>query len=70
MIKLASIALSAALVVVGVAHSQPAAACPVVEVIRPIGFHPLHYRPYYVHDRYWHPEYAHFDRWHHRWDAR
>jgi hypothetical protein len=70
MMKLTSVALSAALGVAAVAASLPAAACPVVEVVRPVGYVPVHYRPYYAHARYWHPEVVRFDRFHHRWDGR
>ena len=70
MIKLSSVAVCAALGLAGVAASLPAAACPVVAVVRPVGYVPVHYRPYYVQDRYRHHEYVRCDRFHHRWDGR
>jgi len=69
--KLSSIALSAALVVAGVATSVSAEARPYVGVGPSC---PGYGRPsYYAHDRYWHHEFNRdrFDRFHHeRWDRR
>jgi hypothetical protein len=70
MFKLTSVALCAALGAAGVGASLPVAACQVVDVVRPVAYVPVHYRPYYGHDRYGRPEYVRFDRFHHRWDGR
>jgi hypothetical protein len=73
MIKLASFALVA---VVGVAASLPAAARPVeivyrgAEFVRPAGYFPEYYRPYYGYDRYWHRDHWRDARFHHEWDRR
>jgi hypothetical protein len=75
--KLSSIALSAALVVAGVAAGATAEARPYVAgsyaggVVREPG---RYGRPYfYAHDRYWHHEFYRdrYDRFHHeRWEHR
>jgi len=74
MIKLASFALSAALGVVGVAQSFPAAACPTVGVAgpgvalaTPAAYFPGRDRPYLAHGRYWHRDHWRYDRFHRRW---
>ena len=86
MYKLASVALSAALGVAGVAQSVPAEAHPYVSVgigfpgvavVEPFVYAPAYYRPYYrAHGRYWHRDYDrdrddHFRRdWDHDGDQR
>jgi hypothetical protein len=75
MYKIASVALTAALGVAGVAQSQPAEAHPYV-VVEPYAFAPAYYAPYYWHGQYWHGRYWHhgYDRYRyehfHRWDRR
>jgi hypothetical protein len=75
--KLSSIALSAALVVAGVAAGASAEARSYVGAayaggvsVEPVGYG----RPYYItHDRYWHHQFYRdrYDRFHHeRWDRR
>ena len=75
MYKFASVALTAALGVAGVAQSAPAEAHPYVRV--GIGFpgvavvEPFYYAPvYYAHGRYWHRDYDRDrdDHFHRRWD--
>jgi hypothetical protein len=79
MYKLASVALSAALGVAGVAQTAPAKADPYISV--GIGFPgvavvaspyaPAYYGPYYYwQGRYWHRDYDRDrdDRFHRRWD--
>jgi hypothetical protein len=81
--KLSSVALSVALVVVGVGAAVSAEARPLVEVgvgipggavIEPVGYYGPYYGPYfYSHGRYWHHEFGRgrYDRFHHeRWDRR
>jgi len=82
MYKLASVALSAALGVAGVAQSAPAEAHPCitvgigfprVAVIEPFAYAPGYYGPrYYEHGRYWHHDYDRDrdDHFHHHWDRR
>jgi len=86
MYKLASVALSAALGVAGVAQSAPAEAHPYVSVgigfpgvavVEPVSYAPGYYAPYYyVHGRYWRRDYDrdrddHFRRhWDHDGDRR
>ncbi len=79
MYKIASIALTAALGVAGVATTQTAEAHPYVAVgigypgpvvVRPYGFVPVYYGPYY-HGRYWHHGYDRYRYEHFRhWDRR
>jgi len=81
MYKIASVALTAALGIAGVAQSQPAEAHPYVGVgigypgavvVEPVGYAPGFYRPYdYWHGRYWHHgydryRYEHFRHWERR----
>ena len=80
MYKFASVALTAALGVAGVAQSVPAEAHPYISVgigfpsvavVEPFGYAPAHYRPYhYEHGRYWRHDYDRDrdDRFHRRWD--
>jgi hypothetical protein len=81
MYKIASIALTAALGVAGVAQSQPAEAHPYVAVgigypgavvVEPYAFAPAYYGPYYYgHGRYWHHGYDRYRYEHFRhWDRR
>jgi hypothetical protein len=82
MIKLTSLALTAALGVAGIGSSLPAAACPTagvvvrapaVTVVTPVAYFPGHDRFYFGHDRYWghgrdwHRGAWRYDRFHHRW---
>ena len=74
MYKIASVALTAALGVAGVAHSVPAEAHPYVSVgigfpgvavVEPFAYAPAFYGPYYYeHGRYGRRD----DRFHRRWD--
>ena len=74
MYKIASVALTAALGVAGVAHSVTAEAHPYVSVgigfpgvavVEPFAYAPAYYGPYYYeHGRYWRRD----DRFHRRWD--
>ena len=80
MYKFASVALTAALGVAGVAQSVPAEAHPYISVgigfpsvavVEPFGYAPAYYRPYYYeHGRYWRHDYDRDrdDRFHRRWD--
>ena len=80
MYKLASIALTAALGVAGVAQSVPAEAHPLVSVgigfpgvavVEPFAYAPTYYGPYYyARGRYWRRDYDRDrdDRFHRRWD--
>ena len=82
MYKLASVALSAALGVTGVARSVPAEAHPYVSVgiglpgvavVEPFAYAPAYYgrgRYYYENGRYWRHDYDRDrdDRFHRRWD--
>jgi hypothetical protein len=80
MYKFASVALTAALGVAGVAQSAPAEAHPYVSVgiglpgvavVDPFYYAPAYYGPYYsAHGRYWHRDYDRDrdDRFHRRWD--
>jgi hypothetical protein len=80
MYKLASVALSAALGVAGVAQSVPAEAHPYVSVgigvpgavvVEPFSYAPGYYGSYYyVHGGYWHRDYDRdrYDRFHRHWD--
>jgi hypothetical protein len=80
MYKFASVALTAALGVAGVAPSVPAEAhpyvsvgFPVVAVVEPFAYAPAYDRPYYyAHGRYWRHDYDRDrdDRFHRRWDRR
>jgi len=78
MYKIASIALTAALGIAGVAQTQTAEAHPYVSVaypgavvVQPYGYVPAYYAPYYWHGRYWHHGYERyrFDHGRH-WDRR
>jgi len=79
MYKIASVALTAALGIAGVAQSQSAEAHPYVAigypgpvVVAPYGYAPAFYGPYYYgHGRYWHHgydryRYEHFRHWERR----
>jgi len=76
--KLSSIALSAALVVVGVGASVSAEAHPFVTVgvgiptvvVQPFGYAPVYGGPYYyLYRRYWHDyDRDRYYRFHRRWD--
>ncbi len=80
MYKFASVALTAALGVAGVAQSVPAEAHPYVSVgnglpgvavVEPFAYAPAYYGPYfYEHGRYWRRDYDRDrdDRFHRRWD--
>jgi hypothetical protein len=80
MYKLASVALSAALGVVSVAHSRPAEAhpyvsvgigLPAVAVVAPYAVVPGYYAPYYyAHGPYWRRGYERHwdDHFHRHWD--
>jgi hypothetical protein len=71
MYKIASIALTAALGVAGVAQSQPAEAHPYVAVGIGYPYAPVYYAPYYWHGRYWHHGYDRYRYDHFRhWDRR
>jgi len=82
MIKLTSLALTAALGVAAAVSISPAVAGPAVVVAvpvpavtvgAPVAYVPAYYRPYFGHDRYWgHDHRWHrgawrYDRFHHRW---
>jgi hypothetical protein len=80
MYKFASVALTAALGVAGVAQSVPAEAHPYVSVgigfpgvavVEPYAYAPAYYGAYYyAHGRYWRHDYGRDrdDRFHRRWD--
>ena len=80
MYKFASVALTAAIGVAGVAQSVPAEAHPYVSVgiglpgvavVEPFAYAPAYYGPYYYeHGRYWRRDYDRDrdDRFHRRWD--
>jgi hypothetical protein len=80
MYKFASVGLTAALGVAGVAQSVPAEAHPYVSVgnglpgvavVEPFAYAPAYYGPYYYeHGRYWRRDYDRDrdDRFHRRWD--
>ena len=80
MYKLASVALSAALGVAGVAHSVTAEAHPYVTVgigfprvavVEPFAYAPGYYAPYYYgYGRYWHRDYDRdrYEHFHRHWD--
>ena len=80
MYKFASVALTAALGVAGVAQSVPAEAHPYVSVgigfpgvavVEPFAYAPAYYGPYYyAHGRYWRHDHDRDrdDRFHRRWD--
>jgi hypothetical protein len=74
MLKIASIALSAALGVAGIATTVPAEAHPYVSVgIGVPGFAPAYYAPYrYEHSPYWRPGFGRYEhgRFYRRWDRR
>jgi hypothetical protein len=85
MYKIASVALSAALGVAGIAQSVPAEAHPFVSVriglpgvavVEPFAYAPAYYAPYdYWHGRYWRYDYdrGRYDRdrfRHEHWDRR
>jgi hypothetical protein len=80
MYKFASVALTSALGVAGVAQSVPAEAHPYVSVgigfpgvavVEPFAYAPAYHGPYYYeHGRYWRRDYDRDrdDRFHRRWD--
>jgi hypothetical protein len=79
MYKIASVALTTALGVAGMAQSVPAEAHPYVSVgigfpsvavVEPFAYAPAYYGSYYAHGRYWRHDYDRDrdDRFHHRWD--